>query len=237
MMQRLQFLYTRYIFLVCCLSSIFFTACGIESFVYLEKPQRSAHDPTNRDDVSAKYCEFTTADAWNTANATGYFQGTEIYYRIYEHESDCTSDRAAVSRYNENNPSSVAQYLQDTKKYNRLTTSNFTRRPLIGSSSSNITVRFRLQDYGGTTDPAQLVAGGSSLGIPYRGNNISSDRRRFDRQNITTTDEDVQKASSSSTDAFWWINFYAVSYGYDTAFKSLYSSLEPLGSIKLEKNP
>ena len=232
----MQVLYKRYALLFCCLGCIFIAACGIENVIYLEKP-RKTYDTSELDDLSRRYCEFNTAGAVNTSYAGGYFQGTEIYYRIYERESDCTSDRAAINRYNESNPAAAAQYLQDTKKYHRLTTSNFARRPLIGSSGSDVRVRFRLQDYGGTTDPALLVVGGSSLGVPYRGSNISSEKRRFDRQNITVDDEDVQKASSTSTDTFWWVNFYAVSYGYDTALKSLYSALEPLGAIKLEKNP
>jgi len=212
------------------------TACGIENVVYLEKPRR-IYDTSELNDLSRRYCEFDTADSVNTAYAAGYFEGTEIYYRIYERESDCINDRVAIFQYNDNNPSSAAQYLQNTKRYYPLTTSNVTRRPLIGSSGSNTTVRFRLQDYGGATDPARLVVGGSSLGVPYRGSNILPSKRSFTRDNISVGDEDVQKASSSNTDVFWWINFYAVSYGYDTAFRTLYSSLEPLGTIRLEKNP
>ena len=227
----------RYTFFFCCLYSMLIVSCGIESVIYLEKPRRT-YDTSYLNDVSARYCEFNTADSVNTTHAAGYFQGTEIYYRIYEREGDCVSDRTAINQYNENNPSSAAQYLQDTKKYYRLTTSTITRRPLIAGSASDVKVRFRLQDYGGTTDPAQLVAGGSSRGIPYRGTNILLSKRRFDRQNIAVSDEDVQAASSSGgTDEFWCVNFYTVSYGYDRAFRTLYSSLEPLGYIKIEKNP
>jgi len=228
--------YKKYGILFCCLGSMLFTACGIGNVVYLEKPRR-IYDTSELDDLSRRYCEFNTADSANTTHAAGYFEGTEIYYRIYERESDCINDRATIFQYNDKNPSSAAQYLQTTKKYYPLTTSSVTRRPLIGTFGSNVTVRFRLQDYGGTTDPAQLVANGSSLGVPYRSGNILLSKRGFTRQNIAVEDEDVQRSSSSNTDAFWWVNFYAVSYGYDAAFRTLYSSLEPLGAIKLEKNP
>jgi len=211
------------------------TACGIENIVYLEKPRRT-YDTSDLNDLSRRYCEFDTANAANTANALGYFQGTEIYYRIYERESDCITDRAAIAKYNDDNPFSAAQYLDATKHYYRLETDQRLTRPLIGIQSSNVSVRFRLQDYGTpVSDPAQLTIAGVSQGIPQRDSRIH--KRIFDRENIAIGDEDVQKASSSTIDAFWWINFYAVSYGYDTGFRPLYSSLEPLGTIKLEKSP
>ena len=229
--------------LLLCTVSTLLLSCGIESVIFLEKPRR-IHDTSYLDQVPERYCHFKTADTWNTANSAGYFQGTEIYYRIYGRESDCQSDKAAIDSYNDNNPANAAQYLQDTKKYYRLTTSGLARRPLINSAGSDIEVRFRLQDYD-STDTARLVTGaslgipyqggGTSLGIPYRGTDIFPSKRRFDRQNIADDDVDVQKASSSSDD-FWYVNFYAVSYGYDAAFRTLYSSLSPLGYIKINKD-
>ena len=32
---------------MCCLGSMLIAGCGIEGFVYLEKPQRMAHDPSD----------------------------------------------------------------------------------------------------------------------------------------------------------------------------------------------
>lgn len=213
--------------------SMIMFSCGIEIVIFLEPPRRT-HDTSYQDDPSARYCRFETADSWNIANAGGYFQGTEIYYRIYERESDCQSDKASIDKYNDDRPANAAQYLQDSKKYYRLTTSTAARRPLINSASSNIDVRFRLQDYG--ADTAQLVTGGTPQGIPYRGIEILASKRSFDRQNIAAEDEDVQKTSSSDRGDFWCVNFYAVSYGYDTAFRTLYSSLSPLGYIKINKD-
>lgn len=235
----------RGLVIVLCTASMLVLSCGIETVVFLEKPRR-LHDTSYQTDPSQRYCHFKTADTLNTAYSAGYFQGTEIYYRIYEREADCQSDKAGIDRYNDSNPAGAAQYLQDTKKYCRLTTSTFARRPLIGTVGSDIEVRFRLQDYD-SIDTAQLITGaslgvpyqggGASLGIPHRGLEIlDSSKRSFDKRNITADDVDVQKSFTSSRDDFWYVNFYAVSYGYDAAFKTLYSSLGPLGYIKINKD-
>lgn len=229
---RLVCKYYFFVFTVCL--SVFSLSCGIERLIYFEKPRRT-YDTSDLEDISRRYCAFTTADSVNTVNAAGYFQGTEIYYRIYEHGRDCTSDQSTINRYNEDNPANAAHYLQDSKKYYRLSTSKTNRRPLIRAAAADMSVRFRLQDYGDSTDPAQLTIAGALLGIPYRNAGLLSTKRRFDHMSISTDDDDVQKTSWTDSDAFWWVNFYAVSYGYDAAFRSIYSSLEPLGAIKLEK--
>lgn len=178
-----------------------------------------------------------TADAANSTNAAEYYKGIEIYYRIYENEHSYTSDKSEINKYNGDHPSDAVRYLLDTKQYRRLVTSEITGCPLIGGDSTNRNVRFRLQDFSGSTDSAMLTVAGSGLGIPYRSGNVLPDKRRFNPKNINSSDDDVQKASSSGSDAFWWINFYAASYGHDATFRSVHSSLEPLGSIKLGKKP
>ena len=234
MMRLLQVSYKRYAFLFCCLGSIVLTACGIQSFIYLEKPERSGHNPSNLVDLSQRYCEFNTADVQNIAAAGAYFQGTEIYYRIYERKNDCENDRSQINRYNDDNPFTAAQYLETTKKYYRLATNQISTRPLIGIQYSNVTVRFRLEDYGTpVTDPAQLTVNGNRQGIPRRDAGIPSNKRVFDREKIAVGDDDVP----SETNEYWCVNFYAVSYGYTTTFSTLYSAHEPLGYILIKKNP
>jgi len=128
--------------------------------------------------------------------------------------------------------------LETTKKYYRLATNQTSTRPLIGIQSSNVTVRFRLQDYGiPVTDPAQLTIDGVSQGLPRRDGRIQNSKI-FDRENIARGDDDVQRSSvPSEISQYWCINFYAVSYGYTDTFTTLYSALEYLGYIFIEKNP
>lgn len=241
-MQPVQLDYKRYIFLLCVLGSMLLTSCGIQSFIYLEKPQRSGHDPSNITDLSARYCQFATADTQNLSAVGDYFRGTEIYYRIYERKNDCENDRSQINQYNDDNPFSAVQYLETTKRYYRLETTTISTRPLIGRQSSSVTVRFRLQDYGTpVTDPVQLRVAGSPQGIPLRDSripNTTNTKRNFDRDDIAVGDADVQQASvSGGAEEYWCVNFYAVSYGYTDTFTTLYSALEYLGYIFIEKNP
>ena len=235
-MLRSQGLRRKYMCMLSLLALIT-VSCGIESIIYLTPPT-NIHDTSYLDDLSKRYCQFKTADTHNTAKAAGYFQGTEIYYRIYERELDCTGDRAQITRYNTDNPLNAAQYLQDTKRYYRLATTHIqdSKRPLIDSQSSDSDIRFRLQDYG-TTDPAILTVNGSSRGTPIRHSGIFNAKRYFVQENISAEDPDVRKASSSGTNTFWYINFYAVSYGYDKSFKPIYSELTALGYIKIPRTP
>ena len=237
-MQLSRISYRRYTFFFCCFTSLLTTACGIPSFIYLEKPQYPTHNPSNLTALNDRYCAFKTADGWNTANASGYFQGTEIYYRIYERKNDCENDRDIINEYNDKNPFAAAEYLENTKKYYRLATTNISTRPLIGTYPSNASVRFRLQDYGSPViDPAQLTINGLSRGTPRRDGRIQNSKI-FNKDNIAVGDDDVQAASSSGTEEYWYVNFYAVSYGYTATFSTLHSALEYLGYILIEKkNP
>lgn len=236
-MQLFQIRYRKYIFCFCFLSTILLTACGIQSFIYLEKPERSGHDPSNLEDLSQRYCEFNTADTANATQAAGYIKGTEIYYRIYERENDCKNDKSIIDDYNAKHPVAAAKYLEETKKYYRLETNQILTRPLIGTHSADVTVRFRLQDYGSPAiDPAQLTINGVSRGIPRRDGRIQNNNKIFNKDNIAIGDDDVQAASSSGTEAYWYVRFYAVSYGYTSTFSTLHSPLEDIGYILIEKN-
>ena len=225
---------------MCCLDSMLITSCGIEGFVYLEKPQRTAHDPSNLEDLSQRYCEFTTAGEAN--NSVDGFLGTEIYYRIYARKEDCENDKSQISQYNTDNPYEAANYLERTKKYYRLTQNQTSTTPLIGKQSAspyNATIRFRLQDYGSpVSDPAQLTVNSTSKGVPQRDSSIlSSDKRAFNKNTIALGDDDVQPSSVSiGTEEYWCVNFYAVSYGYTTTFSTIRSALESLGYIFIKKS-
>ncbi len=211
------------------LMSLCIISCGIETFAYLYPPRRD-YENSNLDDESKRYCRFITADS---SNDPQYFKGTEIYYRIYEKESDCTADISMISTKNDNNPSGVVEYILGTKKYALLgrDTSPSGSRPLIGRAASDQTVRFRLQDYGG--DPAGFTLNGTPWGIPYRSSDIIGNKM-FNSSTIHSSDSDVFPSSSPST-SYFFVNFYAASYGYDKNFRTLYSSAAHLGYIKLNK--
>ena len=225
--------------LVC--GCFFCAGCGIERIIYLQAP-RKIHETSYLDDKSKRYCEFETADGTNTAESGNYFKGTEIYYRIYAYESECTSDVQTIYDYNEKNPSSSARYLIDTKKYQYLTVDSLAanERPLLTAASSNRIIRFRLQHYDESDKAALAVRSsgssglGSVIGVPLRSNLIPPVKRQFQGSTIKKGDSDVEPSSSTAAHEFWYVNFYAVSYGWDDGFRNLYSALTPLGYIKIE---
>lgn len=235
--KRFSISYTMLIALSCCL---FCAGCGVEKIIYLKAP-RKINDTSHLDDKSKRYCEFETADSDNSLSVGNYFKGTEIYYRIYAYENACTSDVQAIYDYNQKNPSASARYLTDTKKYHYLTLNSIgaNERPLLSAASSNRIIRFRLQDYDASDKAALTVRSGGSgigslVGIPLRSNIIPSVKRQFQGATIQKEDGDVEQSSSTSPHDFWYVNFYAVSYGWDDGFRNIYSALEPLGYIKIE---
>jgi len=218
---------------------LLFTACGIEDIIYLYPPTRT-YENSNLDDVSKRYCEFRTADSENArSEAEPYFKGTEIYYRIYESEADCVAATKDIEKRNEDNPAGIALYLLETINYSRLAFQNIDiwLRPLIVKSNVNRRIRFRLQNYssGGTGSIAALTIDGAFKGVPCRGQRIVEEKRLFTGANISRDDVDVVKTSSAASQAFWYVNFYAASYGYDDSFKTIYSSVAHLGFIKIDK--
>ena len=212
---------------------LLYASCGIEDIIYLEKPN-NLHETSYLNDKSQRFCSFATTEANNVTNAGGYFQGTEIYYRIYEWEADCLNDRTAIQQYNKDNPFNSAHYLQDGKKYRRLEldTVDSGHRPLIENANADRVIRFRLEDF--TADPALLTVSGASRGAPRR-----EGKKMFTAAHIAAADKDVQAASSGSSGShqFWYVDFYAASYGYDKSFKIIYSEVEPLGYIKIDRTP
>ncbi|MGP1595156.1 MAG: hypothetical protein ACTTH8_07930 [Treponema sp.] len=237
MHKRISAVYS--ILLVVCY--FFCTGCGIEKIIYLHAP-RKIHYNSHLDDKDKRYCEFETADGTNTADVGTYFRGTEIYYRIYAYENECTADIQTIYDYNDKNPSASARYLIDTKKYHYLTVDSLAanERPLLAAASSNRIIRFRLQDYDSTDNAALRMRNsgtsglGSVIGVPRRSNVIPAVKRQFQGSTIQLGDSDVAETSATAAHDFWYVNFYAVSYGWDDGFRNLYSALEPLGYIKIE---
>ena len=218
---------------------LLFTACGIEDIIYLYPPIRM-YENSNLDDVSKRYCEFRTADSENArSEAAPYFKGTEIYYRIYESEADCVAATKDIEKRNEDNPAGIALYLLETINYSRLAFQNIDiwLRPLIVKSNVNRLIRLRLQNYssGRTGSVAALTVDGVFKGIPCRGQRIVEEKRLFTSANINRNDVDVAKTTATASQPFWYVNFYAASYGYDDSFKTIYSSVTHLGFIKIDK--
>ena len=215
--------------LLCLLSIFIFFSCGIDNIVYLEPPKLT-HSPTGHTDEAQTYFEFETSDKKNWG--IGEFLGFEVYYRIYESETDCKNLIKNIVQYNESNPANSVNYLLSSYNYKLLTYQghSYQDRPIVlapGASPANDRlVKFRLEtvnsfsndfDISGTTQGKVLRQFGEEFTAAKSG------------------DYDVQSSSNPSTTSFY-VAAFAATYGLDKSFRPLYSSLISLGYVEIKKN-
>jgi len=204
--------------------------CGLDTVIYLEPP-RILNNNYDSEDDSNKYLMFETSETKNASVST-YVKGFEVYYRIYERKEDRYSDHSQIYKYDEDNPSVSVIYLKETKKYKELSLKNISsnERPLIKKHSTDRKIKIRLTEYG--AEDVGFYIDGTKIGLPIRSN-----AQEFKKDDIDSSDEDVQKTNSSSTevDEYWYVNMYAATYGNDSSFKALYSKLEFIGFLKIKK--
>lgn len=208
--------------------ALFTVSCGLDTVIYLEPP-RILNNNYDSEDDSNKYLMFETSETKNASVST-YVKGFEVYYRIYEKKEDRYSDHSQIYKYDEDNPSASVIYLKETKKYKELSLKNISsnERPLIKKHSTDRKIKIRLTEY--TGEEIGFYIDGVNIGLPIRGNS-----QEFKKDDIDSSDEDVQKASSAEVDEYWYVNMYAAAYGSDSSFKALYSKLEFIGFLKIKK--
>ncbi len=212
-------------------------ACGIETFVYLYPVTYRDFEPSNSPGYN--YFSFRTSDDRNEAESSGYFKGFEIYYRIYNNNSTRVNDKTLINNYNNDNPTTAYTFLLNTKLYKRL--SCVVRPndiPLIPGAGTNRAVVVRLEQFNDQS-PQISVSGDTSLyGEPRRTNDETSPSDKlFDLDEIDQGDSDFTYNSSWDTNGVGkklaYVQAYAVAYGHDDSYKSLYSELFELGCITL----
>lgn len=206
-----------------CIFSLF--SCGIDNIIYLAPPS-SKHDPSDNIADNEKYFEFETSDTENTANASGYFNGFDIFYKIYENENECNSDIVRAVTHKENNWSDSVNYLRSTLGFFLLKCSTSSSQPLIPSASANRSIHFRLIAY--SSDSAEIKIDGSPYGAVLRNNGN-------DFTAIEKTDFDVKPSRSPTDPNTLYVAVFTAAYGMDTAFKPFYSEVVKLGYVKIPK--
>ncbi len=206
-----------------------FIGCGVDNFVYLYPVKQILHSPS-ADDFN-NYYEFRTTDDDNASNASDYFRGFEIYYRIYNSDTIRAQDVSDISTWNTNNPTTVFNYISTTKKYVRMNAAGrIGSYPLIFGTSTDRDVKIRLIDYG--IESAAINVGGTGLGTPLRTKNEGTQTDSFTFGEIASTDSDVTYSTSGETTKFY-VQAYVFAYGYDTVYKPIYSSAFGLGTITI----
>ena len=215
--------------LLCLLSIFLLFSCGIDDIVYLE-PSKLTHNPTGYTDEAQMYFEFETSDKENLNAAQGFFKGFEVYYRIYESETDCKNLIKHMVQYNESNPANSVNYLLSSYNYKLLTYQghSYQDRPIVPASGYpvNRRVRFRLEVAGSFSNDFDI--GGTVKGKVLRQNAEEFTAAKHG-------DYDVQSSSKPSSDSFYVAAFVAA-YGFDKNFKPFYSSIISLGYVKIKKN-
>jgi len=223
-----------------------FIGCGIDEYVYLEPVSNVLNNPTDSPDAAYRFFSFVTKDETNQAEAGGYFQGWEIYYRIYNSKSDRSADTTDIATKADADPANAFYYVNTTKKYRRMTfirgddTSSLASAPLIGASSSDRTITIRPVSTGDSypaeflIDETQVFGSDGTALLAWREESDVS-AKSFDYEEIDTGDTDVKYNSGASvgTDA-WFLQAYVFAYGFDTSYKAIYSELLSLGSITIE---
>ncbi|UTY26370.1 hypothetical protein [Treponema denticola] len=213
--------------LLCLLSIFIFFSCGIDNIVYLEPP-KLIHDPTGHPSEYLMYFEFETSDKNNLG--VGEFLGFEVYYRIYESETDCINLIKNILQYNESNPANSVNYLLSSYNYKLLTYEGhlYQDRPIVPASGSPVNRRVRFFIEALISYPNNFSIDGTIQGKVLR-------QLGEDFAAAKSGDYDVQSSSNPSNDSFY-VAVFAATYGVDTTFRPVYSSLISLGYVKIKKN-
>ncbi len=116
----------------------FLNSCGLESYIYLNAPTVTHNFPTYETLADYKYFEFTTME--NSDQPA--FQGTAVYYKIYNNYSTMASQVSSISSLasSSTNESAAAAKMIDTYGYKQLGlrkgNDGVTKTPLIERSDS-----------------------------------------------------------------------------------------------------
>ncbi len=132
------------VFLTVCL--LLFNSCGLEEYVYLVGPTTLNHTSYYTTVSEERYVEFTTAE---TANSTKpQFQGTAVYYKIYNNHGTLSSQVSAINSLSTStNESAAADKMIDTYGYKQLGLNENYNSPLIPNTGENKKVYIRLSNY------------------------------------------------------------------------------------------
>lgn len=215
--------------LLCLLSIFIFFSCGIDNIVYLEPPKLT-HSPTGHTDEAQTYFEFETSDKKNWG--IGEFLGFEVYYRIYESETDCKNLIKNIVQYNESNPANSVNYLLSSYNYKLLTYQghSYQDRPIVlapvASPTNDRLVKFRLETVNSLSNDFDIAGTTQGKVLRQFGEEFTAAK---------SGDYDVQSSSNPSNDSFY-VAVFAATYGYDISFKPIYSELVSLGYVKIKKN-
>jgi len=223
------------------------SACGLDTFYYLNPPisryfideaASISNDPSN------EFVSFVTS---MNSESREIFQGTSVYYKIYNSPTQLLSHKTTIENIDTEYSDQGIGRLIDWG-YQALTTAELTTANLVSASDSIKEVSIRLsnqtedpQSPGKYLYPAAVTIDGTGIGIPLR----SVDDKTFSFSATAGDDSpdsvpregqaDVYFTASYST-ATWYVALYAVSTGMSPSLTPVYSQVTYLGSLAITPN-
>lgn len=262
------------VFLFVC-SLFYFNACGMDVVYYLKGPETTYNAPsvtsstyTSQTSYETAYFSFKTEEDGNDefigGSATLQFQGTAIYYKIYNNYTTMNSDISSISsKSSSTNESAAATYIIETRKFVQLgTDSSSTPMPLISATGNDRKVYIRLTNHKEKEFRARILVGGDcengaitydrngaqvteEIGVPMRyGNELNFDfGKKYESGSHSGNyvrpedgDDDVYYTSSASQEGMWYVVLYAIGVGRDESFSNQYSNVLYLGALAIDAN-
>lgn len=231
--------------------------CGIEQIEYLNEPNYSIkrpwvetldvtpyYQPTDPLEV---YFQFKTREDQESQ----FFQGTEIYYKIYNNLNKANSERNNLESIAISSTSSgSANKMIETYNYRPLKIRGYFSSPLIaeGPTEEGQNVYIRLTDYGEEWDySARVLVDGQpftdNVGeyfIPVRDNEKSFNFGRNGENDAIPKkgDSDVDISDEPTyDDNTWFVNLFAVSVGTDFGtWTQLFSEVYFAGTVVIKSD-
>lgn len=128
-----------------------FTACGLETFYFLDPPVSTGHNVDyNSSDPMSRYFSFRTTETGNNSELPSdfSFQGTEVYYKIFNNYNTMKNYEATIDNLNTSTSSSAADAANKLKSYGyqTLKLDQGSAEPLIRQDGRDRYVYIRLTD-------------------------------------------------------------------------------------------
>lgn len=235
-MKKIQIMFS-WLFLL-----LFFSACGLDTFYYLDPPISmdfidEAESLSN--DALKQFVSFITASP-NADNAD-IFQGTSVYYKIFNDTNQLKSNKISIENINSEYTNQGIERLISWG-YQPLTTDKVTTANLVSAGQTKaVTIRLAnaTKTNQGYAYPAEITVDGQSIGIPVR----SVENKTFSFSSTAESNsiyslpeegqEDVNYNSGAGTN-MWYVALYAVSTGMSLSLTPVYSKVVYLGSLAIE---
>ena len=216
---------------------LFFSACGLDTFYYLDPPISitfidEAASVSN--DSLNQFVSFVTASS--NADTTDIFQGTSVYYKIYNNPEQLLSNKKSIESINTEYTNQGIELLISWG-YQLLTTDQVTTANLVAAGGPKL-VSIRLCNQI-SEFPAVIEVDRQSIGVPVR----SVDHKFFSFNSTVEASspysvpvegqEDVVFDTDFGTST-WYVALYAVSTGMSPSLTPVYSQVVYLGSLAID---